>query len=70
MNSSSKESQRTSGAFVRAYARLFPLKQDDVKDDWWDSGGIAVQIKRHDSSARRIPTLRPLIEKFPLNTKK
>jgi hypothetical protein len=64
-----KESQRTSSAFVRAYARLFLLKHD-VKDDWWDRGGIAVQIKRHDSSARRIWMLCPLIGKLPLNQKK
>jgi hypothetical protein len=46
---------------VRACGRLFSLMQDDVNDDWWIRGRIAVKIKRQHSSARRISISRQLI---------
>jgi hypothetical protein len=50
---------------VRAFARLFSLKQNDVNDDSWNRGRIAVQIKRQHSSARRISRPRQHIGGFP-----
>jgi hypothetical protein len=41
---------------VRACDRLHSLKQDDVNDDWWNRGRIAVQMKLRSEKLDIAPT--------------